>query len=74
MGKNEQAEESIRRSLRQGDTMEAYLHLAQIVTDDEKYEEALGHLRMAEELAEDTYSMERIQSLKDDIRKKKRDS
>jgi tetratricopeptide (TPR) repeat protein len=74
MGKNEKAEESIRRSLRQGDTMEAYLHLAQIVTDDEEFDEALGHIRMAQELAQDTFSMKRIQALKDDIRKKKNES
>ena len=71
MGKNEKAEESIRRSLRLGDTMEAYLHLAQIVTDDQEFDEALGHIRMAQELAQDTFSMKRIQALKDDIRKKK---
>ena len=74
MGKMERAEDSIRRSLRQGDTMEAYLHLAQIVTEDEEFDEALGHLRMAQELAEDAFSMKRIQALKDDIRKKKNES
>jgi tetratricopeptide (TPR) repeat protein len=74
MGKKERAEESIRRSLRQGSTMEAYLHLAQIVTEDEEFNEALGHLRMAQELAEDAFSMNRIQALKDDIRKKKNES
>ena len=72
-GKKEQGEESIRRSLRQADTMEAYLHLAQIVTEDAKFDEALGHLRMAQELAEDEYSLNSIQVLKDDIRKKKAD-
>ena len=74
MGKKEQGEESIQRSLRQGDTMEAYLHLAQIVTEDEEFDSALGHLRMAQELAEDEFSMNRIQVLKDDIRKKKNES
>ncbi|MBC8309463.1 MAG: tetratricopeptide repeat protein [Planctomycetes bacterium] len=70
-GKKELAEETIRRSLRYGDTMEAYLHLSQIVTEDEKYDEALGHLRMAQELAEDEFSLNSILALKDDIRKKK---
>jgi len=70
-GKAELGEDTIRRSLRQGNTMEAYLHLAQIVTENHEFEEALGHIRMAQELAEDTYSMNRIQGLKDDIRKKK---
>ena len=51
--------------------MDAYLHLAQIVTENYEFEEALGHIRMAEELAEDDYSKRRIQVLKDDIRKKK---
>lgn len=74
MGKKEKAEESIRRSLRMGDTMEAYLHLAQIVTEDDEFDEALGHIRMAQELAEDAFSMKRIQALKDDIRKKKNES
>ncbi len=70
-GKKGIAEETILRSLRYGDTMKAYLHLAQIVTDDNKFEEALGHLRMAEELAEDEFSLNSILALKDDIRKKK---
>jgi hypothetical protein len=51
--------------------MEAYLHLAQIVTENLEFDEALGHLRMAQELAEDPYSLKRIQVHKDDIRKKK---
>lgn len=71
MGKIEQAEETINRSIRNGDTMEAYLHLAQIVTENMEFDEALGHLRMAQELAEDPYSLKRIQTHKDDIRKKK---
>ena len=71
MGKKEQAEETIQRSLRHGDTMDAYLHLAQIVTDNMEFDKALGHLRMAQELAEDPYSLNSIQVLKDDIRLKK---
>ncbi len=71
MGKIEQAEETIKRSIRNGDTMEAYLHLAQIVTENMEFDEALGHIRMAQELAEDPYSLKRIQAHKDDIRKKK---
>ena len=43
------------------------------VTEDAKFDEALGHLRMAQELAEDEYSLNSIQVLKDDIRKKKAD-
>jgi tetratricopeptide (TPR) repeat protein len=74
MGKFEQAEETVRRSIRQADTMEAYLHLAQIVTKNQEFTEALGHLRMAEELSEDAFSMNRINALKDDIRKKKDES
>ena len=74
MGKFERAEETVRRSIRQADTMEAYLHLAQIVTKKQEFTEALGHLRMAEELSEDAFSMNRINALKDDIRKKKDES
>jgi tetratricopeptide (TPR) repeat protein len=74
MGNLERAEETVRRSIRQGDTMEAYLHLAQIVTENQEFTEALGHLRMAEELAEDAFSMNRINALKDDIHKKKNES
>jgi tetratricopeptide (TPR) repeat protein len=69
-GKKDLARESIERSILQGDTLNAYLHLAQIVTEDLEFEKALGHIRMAEELTEDAYSMRRIQTLKDDIRKK----
>lgn len=71
MGKSQEAKESILRSVRQKDTMLAYLHLAQIVTDELKFEEALGHVRMAQELAEDAHSIRRTKALKDDIRKKK---
>ena len=70
-GNTERAKETISRSIRNGDTFEAYLHMAQIVMDDLKFEEALGHIRMAEELAQDEHSRKRNQVLKDDIRKKK---
>jgi tetratricopeptide (TPR) repeat protein len=62
------AEDLIRRSLKQKDNMNAYIHLAQIVMDAHKYDEALGHLRMAQELAKDPHSRKRISALQDDIR------
>jgi tetratricopeptide (TPR) repeat protein len=62
------AEDLIRRSLKQEDNLNAYIHLAQIVMDSQKYEEALGHLRMAQELAKDPQSRKRISALQDDIR------
>ena len=71
MGKLEKAKDMIQRSLRQEDTMLAYLHLAQIVTEESKFDEALGHIRMAQELAEDEFSLRSVETLKDDIRKKK---
>jgi hypothetical protein len=36
-----------------------------------EHDEALGHLRMAQELAQDDYSLNRIKVLQDDIRKAK---
>ena len=71
MGNFEKAKDMIQRSLRQEDTMLAYLHLAQIVTEESKFDEALGHIRMAQELAEDAFSLRSVEALKDDIRKKK---
>ena len=41
---------------------------------NQEFTEALGYLRMAEELSEDAFSMNRINALKDDIRKKKDES
>jgi tetratricopeptide (TPR) repeat protein len=67
-GREEQAEDLLVRSLRQGETMDAYIHLAQVVMNRGKFEDALGHLRMAQELADDTYSKKRISALRDDIR------
>ena len=67
-GREEQAEDLLVRSLRQGETMDAYIHLAQVVMNRDKFEDALGHLRMAQELADDTYSKKRISALRDDIR------
>jgi len=52
----------------------AYLHIAQVLMENGKYEKALGELRIAEELAQDAYSRNRIQAVKDDIRKKQSDS
>ena len=68
-GRNDKAEDLIQRSLRSEETMDAYIHLAQIVMNKDKYDAALGHLRMAQELAKDPYSKNRISSLQDDIRK-----
>jgi tetratricopeptide (TPR) repeat protein len=67
-GREEKAEDLLERSLRQGETMDAYIHLAQVVMKRSKFEDALGHLRMAQELADDTYSKNRISALQDDIR------
>ncbi len=68
-GRNDKAEDLIQRSLRNEETMDAYIHLAQIVMNKDKFDEALGHLRMAQELAKDPYSRNRISALQDDIRK-----
>ena len=73
-GRDAKGEEFLQLSIKRGDTASAYLHIAQVLMDNGKYEKALGELRIAEELAQDAYSRNRIQGLKDDIRKKQSDS
>lgn len=67
-GRKATGEDFLNRSLKYGDTLTAYLHLAQVVMQRGDYEAALDHLRMAQELAEDVYSMKRVTALQDDIR------
>ena len=70
-GRTSMGEEYLLNSLKRGETMDAYIHLAQVVMTRSEYDEALGHLRMAQELAQDDYSLNRIKVLQDDIRKAK---
>jgi tetratricopeptide (TPR) repeat protein len=67
-GRKAIGEQFLQRSLKYGETLSAYLHMAQVVMQRREYEEALGHLRMAQELAEDPFSLKRVTSLQDDIR------
>ena len=69
-GRDAKGEEFLQLSIKRGDTAMAYLHIAQVLTDKGKFEKALGELRIAEELAQDAYSRNRIEAVKDDIRKK----
>ncbi|MBI68732.1 MAG: hypothetical protein CMJ38_01690 [Phycisphaerae bacterium] len=73
-GRDAKGEEFLQLSIKRGDTASAYLHIAQVLMDNGKYEKALGELRIAEELAQDAHSRNRIQAVKDDIRKKQSDS
>ena len=57
------------RSIANGENALAYLHMAQLVIKRGEYEEAIGHLRVAQELASDQRTLDRIHDLKDDIRK-----
>jgi len=68
LGREDKAKDYLQRSLREGETMNAYVHLAQVVTQRKEYDKALDYLRMAQELAEDSYSKDSITALKDDIR------
>ncbi len=68
LGREDKAKDYLQRSLREGETMNAYVHLAQVVTERKEYDKALDYLRMAQELAEDSYSKDSITALKDDIR------
>ena len=70
-GRTSTGEEYLLNSLKRGETMDAYIHLAQVVMSRSEHDEALGHLRMAQELAQDDYSLNRIKVLQDDIRKAK---
>lgn len=70
-GRISSGEEYLLNSLKRGETMDAYIHLAQVVMSRSEHDEALGHLRMAQELAQDDYSLNRIKVLQDDIRKAK---
>jgi tetratricopeptide (TPR) repeat protein len=67
-GQEEKAEDYLKRSIRQDETMDAYVHLAQLVMKRGDYDKALDYLRMAQELAKDPYSTNRITALQDDIR------
>ena len=68
LGREDKAKDYLQRSLREGETMNAYVHLAQVVTARKEYDKALDYLRMAQELAEDSYSKDSITAIKDDIR------
>ena len=70
-GRTSTGEEYLLSSLKRGETMEAYIHLAQVVMSRSEHDKALGHLRMAQELAQDDYSLNRIKVLQDDIRRAK---
>jgi tetratricopeptide (TPR) repeat protein len=67
-GREDKGKDYLQRSLREGETMSAYVHLAHVVMKYKEYDKALDCLRMAQELAEDSYSKDSITALKDDIR------
>jgi tetratricopeptide (TPR) repeat protein len=70
-GRTATGEEYLLNSLKKGETMDAYIHLSQVVMSRSEHDKALGYLRMAQELAKDEYSLNRIKVLQDDIRKAK---
>jgi tetratricopeptide (TPR) repeat protein len=67
-GRKEKAEDFLQRSVRNGESMDAYVHLAQLVMKRGEYDKAMDYLRLAQELAKDPYSTNRITALQDDIR------
>ncbi|MDP6692787.1 MAG: tetratricopeptide repeat protein, partial [Phycisphaerales bacterium] len=68
-GQLAKGERFLKRSLANGETPMAYIHMAQLVMKEGKFDEAIGHLRIAEELSKDQHTLGRINSLRDDIRK-----
>jgi len=68
-GQPAKGERFLQRSIANGENALAYLHMAQLVIKRGEYEEAIGHLRVAQELASDQRTLDRIHDLKDDIRK-----
>lgn len=68
-GRQAEGEEFLNQSVKRSPTASAHIHLAQVLKDRELMEQALGQLRIAEELADDSHSRNRIQRLEDDIRK-----
>jgi tetratricopeptide (TPR) repeat protein len=70
LGQVAKGEKFLQRSIANGETAIAYIHMAQLVMNEGEYDEALGHIRLAEELSRDQYTLDRIRSIKDDIRKK----
>jgi len=68
-GQLAKGERFLQRSIANGETSLAYLHMAQLVMNEGEYDEANGHLRLAEELSTDQHTLDRINALKDDIRK-----
>ena len=68
-GQPGKGESFLQRSIANGETTLAYLHMAQLVMNEGEYDEALGHLRVAEELSKDQHTLDRIHAVKDDIRK-----
>jgi tetratricopeptide (TPR) repeat protein len=68
-GQPAKGERFLLRSIANGENALAYLHMAQLVIKRGEYEEAIGHLRVAQELASDQRTLDRIHDLKDDIRK-----
>jgi tetratricopeptide (TPR) repeat protein len=67
-GRPGKGEEFLNRSIAREPTMNAYMHLAQALSDRGKAEEAINTLRLAEDLATDSYSRNSIRRLEDDIR------
>ncbi len=67
-GRPGKGEEILNRSISREPTMSAYMHLAQALSDRGKAEEAINTLRLAEDLATDSYSRNSIDRLEDDIR------
>ncbi len=68
-GQGAKGERFLQRSISSGETPLAYLHMAQVVMGKGEYDKALGYLRIAEELSKDQHTLDRINALKDDIRK-----
>ena len=70
-GQVAKGERFLQRSIASGETSVAHIHIAQVVMEKGEYDEALGNLRIAEELSKDQHTLDRINALKDDIRKTK---
>ena len=68
-GQVAKGERFLQRSIASGETAAAYLHMAQLVMGKGEYDKALGNLRIAEELSKDQHTLDRINVIKDDIRK-----
>jgi len=69
-GQVEPAEQSLRASLAQQATAGTHLRLARLLVDTNRTEEAMSHLRQAEQLNPDSATQTEIDRLLDDIRTK----